>query len=183
MWTQRDWPRGRLTRLVGNSMVEALVQFFSSWPTPLATAALAALPVTELRLAIPIAMHVWSLAPFDALLYAFLGNLLPIVPLYFGLMKLRDVCEKRLPRFVRPIDAMLGRGERKLKSQYARYGAFALFLFTAIPLPLTGVWSATVAAVALKIPFKSAVLGIAFGALAAGVIVTVLSITADVVLQ
>ena len=64
-------------------MVEALVQFFSSWPTPLATAALAALPVTELRLAIPIAMHVWSLAPFDALLYAFLGNLLPIVPLYF----------------------------------------------------------------------------------------------------
>lgn len=174
---------GRLTPIVGSNMVETLVQFFSAWPTPLATAALAALPVTELRLAIPIAVHVWSLAPFDALLYALLGNLSPIIPVYFGLMKLRDVCERRWPRLVQPIDAMLGRGEQKLKNQYARYGAFALFLFTAIPLPMTGVWSATVAAVALKIPFKSAVLGIAFGALAAGIIVSILSITADVVLQ
>lgn len=164
-------------------MVEALVQFFSAWPTPLATAALAASPVTELRLAIPIAIHVWSLAPFDALLYAFLGNLLPIIPLYFGLMKLRQVCEKRLPRLVRPIDAMLGRGERRLKDQYARYGAFALFLFTAIPLPLTGVWSATIAAVALKIPFKQAAIGIVLGVVVAGLIVTALSVTADVMLQ
>lgn len=164
-------------------MVDALVQFFSSWPTPLATAVLAALPVTELRLAIPIAVHVWSLAPFDALLYAFLGNLLPIAPLYFGLTKLRDVCAKVMPRLVGPIDALLGRGERKLKDQYARYGALALFLFTAIPLPLTGVWTATIAAVALKIPFRSAVLGIAAGALAAGIIVSLLSLSADVVLQ
>lgn len=164
-------------------MVDALVQFFSSWPTPLATAILAAMPVTELRLAIPIAVHVWSLSPFDALLYAFLGNLLPIIPLYFGLMKLREVCARVVPGLVRPIDAMLGRGESKLKDQYARYGALALFLFTAIPLPMTGVWSATVAAVALKIPFRSAVWGIALGALAAGIIVSVLTIGADVVLQ
>lgn len=164
-------------------MVDALVQFFSGWPTPLATVALAALPVTELRLAIPIAVHVWSLAPFDALLYALLGNLLPIVPLYFGLMKAREVCQKIMPWLVRPIDAMLGRSERRLKDQYARYGALALFLFTAIPLPLTGVWTATLAAVALKIPFRSAVWGIALGALAAGIIVSVLTIGADVILQ
>lgn len=164
-------------------MVEGLVQFFDAWPTPAATAALAALPVTELRLAIPIAVHLWTMSPFDALLFAFLGNLAPIVPLYFGLMKLRALCEKFFPGLVRPIDAALGRGERKLRDSYARYGALALFLFTAIPLPMTGVWTATAAAVALKIPFKSAFWGIALGALAAGIIVSVLTIGADFVLQ
>lgn len=164
-------------------MVEELVRFFGAWPTPLATAVLAALPVTELRLAIPIAVGVWSLAPFDALLYALIGNLVPIVPLYFGLMKMRTLCGRAFPGLVRPIDAMLGRSENKLKDSYARYGALALFLFTAIPLPMTGVWTATIAAVALKIPFKAAFWGIALGALAAGIIVSILTISADFVLQ
>lgn len=164
-------------------MVDALVQFFSNWPPTIATAVLAAIPLTELQLAIPIAMHRWSLTPGVALGVAFLGNMVPFFPLYFGLMRLRRALERYAPRLVRPIDALLARGEGKVKDQYIRYGALALFLFTAIPLPLSGIWSATVAAVALKIPFKPAIVSIGLGMLAAGIIVTVLSITADVVLQ
>jgi len=55
-----------------------------------------------------------------------------------------------------------------------------LFLFTALPLPLTGLWMATIAAVALKIPFKYAVAGIGLGIITAGLIVTGFTLSAEV---
>jgi uncharacterized membrane protein len=47
-------------------------------------------------------------------------------------------------------------------------------------LPFTGLYTATLAAVALKIPFKYAAIGIVSGVLTAGIIVSLLTISADV---
>lgn len=156
-------------------MVEALVAWLGAWPPSMATALLSAIPIAELRVGIPTGVFAWQLSPLTALGWAVLGNCAPIIPLYFGLERLRAFAAKYLPWLVRPIDAALIRGEGKLRDQYAKYGAFALFLFTAIPLPLTGAWTATAAAVALKIPFRYGAPAIALGVLAAGFIVTFLS--------
>ncbi|MBU4453210.1 small multi-drug export protein, partial [Patescibacteria group bacterium] len=155
-------------------MLDSIVQFLESFPRELATIILSALPITELRLAIPVAIHTWQLRPLDALGYALLGNLIPLVPLYFGLNKLRSICEKYAPWLTRLIDKSVTRAERKVSDKYAKYGALALFLFTALPLPLTGLWTATLAAVALKIPFKYAAPSIILGVIVAGIIVTIL---------
>lgn len=164
-------------------MVYAIIAFFAAWPAPLATTILSALPIVELRLTIPVAIHEWSMTPGLAFGCGVLGALLPFLPLYFGLLSVRQWCSRHIPRLVAPIDRVVDHGGRRLQKAYARYGTFALFLLAAIPLPLAGVWSASLAAVALKIPFKSAAIGIVTGTIVAGAIVTALSITADVVLQ
>ncbi|MBT3231092.1 small multi-drug export protein [Candidatus Uhrbacteria bacterium] len=161
-------------------MIDTIVQFLDSFPRELATVILATLPITELRLAVPIAMHTWLLSPLDALGYAIVGNLIPLIPLYFGLNWLRSITEKIAPWMTKVIDKSVDRAERRVRDKYAKYGALALFLFTALPLPLTGLWTATLAAVALKIPFKYAIMGIIPGILTAGIIVTILSVSADV---
>ncbi len=164
-------------------MVESIIAFFAGLPAPLATTILSALPIVELRLTIPVAIHEWSMTPGLAFGCGVVGALLPFLPLYFGLMKLRGWCERNFPRLVAPIDRVIAHGGRKLDAAYNRYGTLALFLLAAIPLPLAGVWSASVAAVALKIPFKQTAIGMVLGTIVAGLIVTALSVTADVVLQ
>lgn len=161
-------------------MIDIIVQFLDQFPRELATLIMAALPITELRLAVPVAIHTWLLRPMDALGYALIGNLIPLIPLYFGLDWLRSMTQKFAPFLTKVIDKSVARAERRVHDKYVKYGALALFMFTALPLPLTGLWTATLAAVALKIPFKYAVMGIIPGVLAAGVIVTVLSVSADV---
>ncbi len=164
-------------------MVNALVQYFSSWPRELATVVLSMIPFTEMQLAIPLAMHVWHVTPGAAMGLALLGNVLVFLPLFFGLARLRIFLSTHAPRLVRPVDALLARGRGKVQRQYDRYGAVALFLFTAIPLPLSGVWTATIAAVALQIPFKHAAIGIGLGQICAAIIIISASLTADIVLQ
>lgn len=154
-------------------MTDAIVQFFVAWPSWLATIALSMIPLTEMQLAIPLAIHSWSLAPATAMGLALIGNVLVFLPLYLGLERLRAFFATHVPALTRPIDAMLVRGQGKLQEQYARYGALALLLFTAIPFPLSGVWTATFAAVALKIPFKHAFFGILLGQVSAGIIIVV----------
>lgn len=57
------------------------------------------------------------------------------------------------------------------------YGAWFLPLFVAIPLPVTGGWTASFIAFVFGMPFKRAFPLIALGVLLAGLIVTVLTET------
>ncbi len=139
---------------------------------------LATLPVAELRLAIPVA-YTWNIAPVNAFGLALLGNFLPFFPLYYGLGGLRKLSEKYTPWFTKVIDASVDRAKNRVQEKYARYGAFALFLFTALPLPFTGLYTATLAAVALKVPVKHALIGVTSGIIVAGIIVSILSFSAD----
>ena len=161
-------------------MVDAILQFLEGFPPALATIILAALPVTELRLSIPVAAHVWLIDPINAFGLSIIGNFLPFIPLYFGLDALRKWSAKHLPWLTKIIDNSIDRAEKRVREKYARYGALALFLFTALPLPFTGLWTATLAAVALKVPFKHALYGVVSGIIVAGIIVSVLSVSADV---
>lgn len=162
------------------SFIDIIVEAMTIFPKSLAVILLSTLPITELRLTIPIAANLWRLNPFNVYLLAVLGNLLPLVPLYFGLEALLKFCEKHIPIVAYIINQSVLRAEAKVKEKYAKYGAFALFLFTALPLPFTGLYTATLAAVALKIPFKYAAIGIVSGVLTAGIIVSLLTVSADV---
>ncbi|MFH1712310.1 MAG: small multi-drug export protein [Patescibacteria group bacterium] len=160
-------------------MIDQVISYLAQFPVEIATVALATLPIAELRLAIPIATNVWLVPPLTALGLALVGNFIPFFPLYFGLGALRRFSVKYMPWLTKMIDKSVDRAERRVKEKYAKYGAFALFLFTALPLPFTGLWTATLAAVALKVPLKYALAGVLSGIFVAGIIVTVLSVSAD----
>jgi uncharacterized membrane protein len=140
---------------------------------------MAALPITELQLAVPYAMTHFGTSAVEAFLLAALGNGLVFFPVYFGLEKVRALVEKYAKWCLKPIDAFVQRAERKLGADYKKYGAFALFLFIWIPFPFTGVWTATAGAVVLKIPFKQAALGVIGGMLSSGIIVTLITLSAQ----
>ncbi len=161
-------------------MLDLIVTYLQQFPPCISTIILASLPITELRLAIPIAMNVWLINPYNAFGLALIGNFIPFFPLFYGLRWIRNFASKHWSWMLRFIDDQLNKAREKVEKKYDRYGALALFLFTALPLPFTGLWTATLAAVALKIPLKYALIGIGCGIIAAGLIVTGFCLSADV---
>jgi uncharacterized membrane protein len=134
----------------------------------------AALPVVELRGAIPLGINVLDLPFLTVFALAVVGNMLP-VPFILKLIDWLAVFLSRFPFFKRLFDWLFTR-TRARSDIVQRYGGWGLALFVAIPLPMTGAWTGALAAVLLGIPFREAVLFIFIGVFAAGTIVTTLAL-------
>lgn len=130
---------------------------------------LSALPVTELRATIPLALAL-GLSPLRAMTLAVCGNLLPILPLVCFLEPL----SRRLRQhpFLDDIFQKVLTKTRRKGSGVQKYGALGLLLFVAVPLPGTGAWSGAILAWLLGInPFYT------LWALSGGVILAGLAVT------
>jgi uncharacterized membrane protein len=134
-----------------------------------------ALPVTELRASIPLAIS-WGLDPIYVLFLAIIGNIIPVFIIIFGLDKITSLAEKYSPPLDKFLNWIFKRTRRKTSKQIKKYGNLALFLFVAIPLPMTGAWTGSIAAWLFGIPPKKAILPIIIGVITAGIIVTLISI-------
>ena len=145
-------------------------------PSWLQVIALSVAPITEYQLAIPLALTKYHFSWLAAYGLGVFGAFLPFFPLYFGFTSIRFHLVRVFPRLLRPFDAILARADRKLRGNFEKYGAVALFLALVIPFPLTGVWTTTLAAVALKIPLRSAMLGIFLGLLSGAALVTLAAV-------
>jgi uncharacterized membrane protein len=153
-------------------LVEDLVSLGIS--KPLIVFIVSMLPVSELRGALPVAINVFNMPWYFALPIALAGNIFPVPFILLFLERLR--------RFSAKIgvigDAMekifnLARRRTRLVEKYGRIG---LVLFVAIPLPVTGAWTGSIAAFLLGMRFRDALPSICLGVLLSGVIVTVLCI-------
>ena len=131
----------------------------------------AAMPVSELRGAIPLAIVYYQMPPVLAYLLGVAGNLLPIVPLLLLLERLVSLLS-RWAIFERFFEWLFARTRRRFSAAVQRLGALTLVLIVAIPLPMTGAWTGCLVAVLFGIPFRQAVGLIALGVLLAGLIVT-----------
>ncbi|MGE5485802.1 MAG: COG2426 family protein [Ignavibacteriales bacterium] len=136
---------------------------------------LAALPVSELRVAIPLAIH-QGVHPAEAFALGVVGNMLPIVPLLWAFEPVTSWLRAR-PLFRKAVEAFRAQNLRKSRT-IRRYGLTGLAIFVAIPLPGTGAWTGAMIASLLRMPFWPSVMALSIGVLAAGVIVTVLSTVA-----
>ncbi len=130
---------------------------------------LSALPVTELRATIPLALAM-GMPPTRALMLAIFGNLLPIIPL----ICLLEPLSRKLRRysFLDNLFQKVLTRTRQKGSGVQKYGALGLLLFVAVPLPGTGAWSGAILAWFFGIkPLYS------FWALSGGVILAGLAVT------
>jgi uncharacterized membrane protein len=135
---------------------------------------IAALPIFELRGAIPVAINLFKFPWYYAFFLAFIGNLIPVpfILLFFeGIVKLLS----RIELFRRFFNWLFIRTQRRSAS-IQKYERIGLMIFVAIPLPLTGAWTGALVAVLLRMPFWRSLIAIALGVLIAGVIVTCLSL-------
>ena len=136
----------------------------------LAVLAIAASPISELRGAIPVAIIGFHFPWYYAFLLAVIGNLVPVPFLLLFL----DAISRRLSKigiFKRMLQWLFDRTKRRGKI-VERYGGIGLMIFVAIPLPVTGAWTGSLAAVLFGLKFKHALLSIFAGILIAGTIVT-----------
>lgn len=132
---------------------------------------LAALPVSELRGAIPVAISLYHFDPVTAYVLGVLGNVLP-VPFLLQLLEPVTSLLRRTSPLNRFIVWLFARTRRRHSTMIARLGAAALVLLVAIPLPATGAWTGALVAHVFGIPFRYAFPLIVVGVGIAGVIVT-----------
>ncbi len=145
-------------------------------PDWLQVIALSVAPITEYQLAIPVALTTYRYPWYVAYGLGVIGSSLIFFPLYFGFDFVRAHVACLFPKLVKPFDMAIARAEKKTRGNYEKYGAAALFLALVIPFPLTGVWTTTLAAVALKIPMRTAAIGIFLGVLCGAGLVTLASL-------
>ncbi|NLG85501.1 MAG: small multi-drug export protein [Firmicutes bacterium] len=133
----------------------------------------AALPVLELRGAIPLGLGM-GMDHWHVFFLAVLGNLLPIYPFVYLLRPLYRWLHRH--GRTRAFERILARTRVK-SATVAKYGAVGLALFVAVPLPGTGAWTGALAAFLFGIPKRWALPAITVGTVIAGLIVTFLGET------
>jgi uncharacterized membrane protein len=135
---------------------------------------IAMLPIVELRGAVPAGNNLFHLPLSETLLLSILGNMVPIVLVLLLLEKM----VKWLGNFSacrRFFDWLFVR-TRKRSGVIQRFEFWGLVIFVGIPLPMTGAWTGSIAAVLLGLSYWRALFGIFLGVLLAAVIVTSLAL-------
>lgn len=150
---------------------------FLSLPIPELTPELtvflvSATPIFELRGAIPLALGFYNFGLVKTLVITLLGNFLPAIILLWFLGPTSNYLIKKFSRAQKFFDWLFARTRQKFIRQHELLGEIALLIFVAIPLPMTGVWTGSVAAFLFGIPKKKALIFIALGEIIAGLIVT-----------
>ncbi len=130
-------------------------------------------PIFELRGAIPIGvlsyqLPLWKVAPI-----AVAGNMVPI----FLILLFFDFVTKlffKVPFLKKLLEAIFARTRRK-SEVIIKYEEIGLMLFVAIPLPITGAWTGSLAAYLFGFKFWKLILFIFLGVLIACVVVSFLT--------
>ncbi|MFC1530422.1 COG2426 family protein [Gemmatimonadota bacterium] len=150
--------------------MNGLWETLSGLPPEVITMIIGALPVSELRGAIPVGVTLGDLSWQSAWLFAVIGNALPVAPLLFGLEPVSNWLRRWAvwERFFTWLFARTRRRGRLIE----KYGAWGLILFVSIPLPVTGAWTGCAAAFIFGIKPARALPLVLGGILIASVVVT-----------
>ena len=143
------------------------------------------IPLIELKGAIPIGTKLGGISLIKTAMYAYLGSTVVCVLVFFLLKPIFKLL-KKIPFFkklVVKVEQVFKNKAQKIadKSQenpdvaVKKMMMCGLFIFVAVPFPVTGVWTGTAISVFLEMKFKDAVLPLALGNLVAGAIITLLT--------
>lgn len=136
---------------------------------------LSLLPISELRGAIPYGIYQSINLPY-LLLIVILSNFL-VAPIVFLFL---DILHGRLIKFKiysRIFNYYVKRTRKRIEHKIGTSAEFlALFLLVAIPLPMTGAYTGTLAAWLFDLERKKAIFYIFLGIMAAGTVVTLTSL-------
>ena len=152
-------------------MLNAIINWLKDVPKEYIVMIVGALPISELRGAIPLALS-FGFSISKALWLSILGNISFIVPALFLLEPVSSALRK-FKIWSRFFDWVFER-TKKNSDTIQKYEALGLAIFVAIPLPMTGAWSGVVAASIFKIRFRYAFIAITAGVIGAGLIVSAL---------
>ena len=132
---------------------------------------LAMMPIAELRGAIPLALGAYNLEPMLAIPLIIAANFLPVPFILLFLRPVEDFL-RRWPFWDKLMTRVFEHTRNKTQKRIERWESLALILFVAIPLPVTGAWTGSLAAYLFGLDFKKSLFFIFLGICIAGVIMT-----------
>jgi len=152
-------------------MLNAILYWLKGLPKDYLVVIVGALPVSELRGAIPLGLSL-GMPLAKAFWLSVLGNCIIVAP---ALILFEPVTEflRKFKIWSRFFEWVFER-TKKNSDAIQKYEALGLAIFVAIPLPMTGAWSGVIAASLFKIRFRYAFLAIVAGVICAGLIVSAL---------
>ena len=154
------------------------IELFKNLPPELAIFFMSMLPVTELRASIPIGLTVYKLDLLTTVVYAISGSILPMFFILYLIDPVSKFLMKNFEIFNRFFTWLFKRTAIKFEGKHAKYGAIALILFVAIPLPFTGCWSGAIASFLFQIPRHKAAALIILGVMLSASIITFITLFA-----
>ena len=162
---------------------EILLKIFKS--EYIATLFISMFPLIELKGAIPIGTGLFGMNLWETAGIAYLGSTVVAVLLFFLLIPVFNLLKKIgfVKRIIERIEAVFDKKAREIakktdgspEREARRIMMLSLFIFVAVPFPVTGVWTGTAIAVFLGLKFKESVLPLAVGNLIAGALITLLT--------
>ena len=150
--------------------------WFQNFPPELATFLIAMVPVSELRVSIPIAIKIYHLPVWSAYFWSVLGNLLPMILIVLILAPIAGFLSRHFRIFHKFFEWLFEHTRRRGEKKFEKWGEFAVFILTAIPIPLLGGWTGPLAAFVFDVKLKKSIPLIILGCMTAGVIVTLITI-------
>ncbi len=146
-----------------------LLEFLPNWFEILIVSAI---PVVELRGSIPLGILAYQLPYVETYFLGVFGSLIPAPFILLFIPAILDWMAET--KAFGPLAQWVIRKGMKKSDRIARYEFWGLFLFVAIPLPGTGVWTGCLAASLLGLDFKRSMLAVSLGTMTAGLIVSFL---------
>lgn len=169
-------------------MADAIIKFFQELLNNdiLTIFIISMIPIVELRGAVPVAIEM-GFSWYEAFGYAFLGSiivapilLLILMPILNAMKKIKffrglaNAVENLFQSKAESVRKKANKADSKNTEDIIKM--IGVFLFVAIPLPLTGVWTGTAVAVFLGLGFWKSLISVAVGNISAGLIMTGLSL-------
>ncbi len=151
---------------------ESMFEALQNLTDELIVAFTAALPVIELKGAIPTGIAL-GLNKWETFISAYIGSLLP-VPILLAFFR-PIMAHLHRTRVFRRFASWVYSRTRHKGYKLRQYSLLGLFIFVAIPLPTTGVWTGSMIASFFKLKFSHAFIIIALGNLVAGLLVMFIS--------
>ena len=130
-------------------------------------------PIIELRGGIPFGVAM-GLPYHLAFPFAVVGNVLPAPFIIVYIRKIFLMMRRYLPKLNHMVDKLETKAHLK-GQQVSKYKYIGLWLFVAIPLPGTGVWTGSLAAAFLDMRLKKAFPAVFLGVITAGCIMLTLT--------
>jgi uncharacterized membrane protein len=127
-------------------------------------------PIFELRGAIPLGVS-FGLSPWEAYFFGTLGTTIMIFPLLVFWRYGENFLAKHSITAKRFFDWVFEKTRVRHGARFETFNFLALMLFVAIPLPFTGMWSATIISFLFDINVKKAFFAILLGVLIASFLV------------
>ncbi|NIA18397.1 MAG: ligand-binding protein SH3 [Actinobacteria bacterium] len=152
------------------------VGLFTSLPPEIAVMLIAFIPIAELRVSIPIALAYYKMSVPEAIFWSALADIIISAVIIYSLNPIYNKLTGKLKIIDRFFIWLFRRTRKKFFRKYEVWGNLALALFVAIPLPVTGAWTGSIASWLFDIPKSRSLFYISLGVIISAGIVTLISL-------